>query len=188
VARSVERDPSRLIEDYLRGDLAALEVVDGWIAAALREYSSAIQGATEDLIQEARTRIFDNLSRGVFNGRSSLRTYVHRITKNVCIDHYRRERRRRTRDRLGEITSSSSCAGEGMAALMARDLLEKILADLSDEDALMIRLVFSEHWSYSEVARRLGVSEGTVKSRMSRCRDRLLSQRRKLLRKGRVSP
>jgi len=64
---------------------------------------------------------------------------------------------------------------------MARDLLLKILEDLSREDQLLVQMVFAEHCSYAEVARRLGISEGAARTRMSRCKDRLVESGRRLL-------
>ncbi|HEV8200871.1 MAG TPA: sigma factor-like helix-turn-helix DNA-binding protein [Candidatus Polarisedimenticolia bacterium] len=45
----------------------------------------------------------------------------------------------------------------------------------------MIQLVFQDFRSYAEVSAILNIPEGTVKSRVSRLRDRLLARRRDIL-------
>ena len=64
---------------------------------------------------------------------------------------------------------------------MTSDLLARILEGLDQDDRTIVRLLFVEQRSYAEVARLLRVPEGTVKSRMSRCKDRMLQRRRELL-------
>lgn len=170
-----------LIGGYLRGDAAAIGVVDGWIDVVLRENFHSLKETWDDLKQEVRIRLFRNLSRGAFNGRSSLRTYVHRIAKNVCIDFTRRASYRRETEAVSEREPAPSGGSRGeVSAWVARDFLRKILAGLSEEDRLLIRLVFDENCSYQEVAGRLGIREGTVKSRMARCKERILQRRREL--------
>jgi len=59
-----------------------------------------------------------------------------------------------------------------MSAWIDRELLVKVLDGFAAQDRQLLELVFIEQCSYAEVARRLCIPEGTVKSRMSRCKDR----------------
>jgi RNA polymerase sigma-70 factor (ECF subfamily) len=166
-----------LIAALLRGDPSAFRTLDGWIGVVLGETLPAARPDWEDLRQEVRIRVFRNLARGSFDGRASLRTYVHRIAKNVCIDHVRMSARRREGPAVADEPTEESSA----EASAARDLLAKLLDGIREEDRRLIRMVFLERLSYREVADRLGVPEGTVKSRMARCKERLLTRRRTLL-------
>ncbi|MCI0409645.1 MAG: RNA polymerase sigma factor [Acidobacteria bacterium] len=174
-----------LIAHYLQGDPIATRTLDGWIDVVLHESFRPLREDWDDLRQEIQSRILRNLTRGLFNGQSTLRTYVHRISKNVAIDFGRKAYRRRevsvdpSDPQLAAITVESS----GLARHLARDLVERILRDLSEQERSLVHLVFELHYSYEEVARELGVPEGTVKSRMSRCKDRLLKMRRDLARR-----
>jgi RNA polymerase sigma-70 factor (ECF subfamily) len=136
----------------------------------------------EDLRQEIQTRVLRNLKRGSFQGRSTLHTYVHRISKNVAIDHSRQAFRRREikLDPLEEKLPEKLDFSRDSRQAVAKDLLARILSRLSAEDRTLVRLVFELHYSYDEVSRELAIPEGTVKSRMSRCKDRLLKLRREL--------
>ena len=178
---SPSTDDRQLIQDYLRGDRAALQTLDGWIEVVLHEHFRSLEQDWDDLRQEVRIRVLRNLCRGSFSGRSSLRTYVHRIAKNVCIDFSRRAYRHREGTPVLEEIPVDAVGPKGVfSGWIARDLLDKILKDLTEEDRVLIRMVFSDHYSYREVARELGIPEGTVKSRMSRCKDRILKRRRDL--------
>ena len=175
-------DDRLLIDRYLVGDPAAVRTVDGWIEVVLREGFRALREDWDDLKQEIRARVLRNLTRGVFHGRSTLRTYVHRISKNVAIDFSRQAYRRREVRVNPDEPRFPTAASEpgGLTVWLARDLLEKILIGLTEEDRTLLQLVFGMHYSYEEVAAELGIPEGTVKSRMSRCKDRILKLRRHL--------
>lgn len=173
-------DERGLILEFLRGDLAALRTIDGWIEMALRDGFQSLRGEWDDLKQEIRIRVFRNLSRSCFDGRSSLRTYVHRIAKNVAIDTTRRARHAREgREESRELPLATQ--ESGLHRWMNRDLLIKVLDGLSEADRRLIVMVFTEHSSYAEVARRLGITEGAVKTRMSRCKDRLVERARRIV-------
>lgn len=172
----------RLVALYLKGDGAAIRLVDGWIDVVLTGGFRALESDWDDLRQEIRFRVFRNLSRGRFHGQAAFRTYVHRIARNVCIDSSRkayRRRERRTED--PGLPSPAPGAPGADAVTLARDVANEIMHRLSAEERLLIRMVFCERYSYKEVASRLGLAEGTVKSRLSRCRRKILRQRRELL-------
>ncbi|MBI3451203.1 MAG: RNA polymerase sigma factor [Acidobacteria bacterium] len=179
-------DDRELIDAFVQGEPAAVRTIDSWIAAVLHSEFLSLRAEWDDLRQETRVRVFANLSRSRFVGRSSLRTYVHRIAKNVCIDASRLAWRHHEKPGAVDARRGPSTR-EASDQSIARDLVRKILHDLQDSDRQLISMVFHEHYSYSEVARKLGISEGAVKTRMSRCKDRLVAGGRRLLDgKGRV--
>jgi len=168
-----EPDQARLIELFLRGDLEATRVVDGWIEVALQDGFRSLRDEWDDLRQEIRLRILANLRGGRFAGHSSLRTYVHRISRNAAIDLTRRAHRHRERVPLIADGPGAMTTRDEPAAAINRDLLSKLLEVLPPRDRLLIDLVFAQHLSYTEVAERLGVREGTVKALVFRSRARL---------------
>lgn len=178
---------SGLAELFVQGDPEAVAVVDGWVDAILRGSFRSLRWQWDDLRQEVRTRVFRNLSRGDFNRRSSLRTYVHSIAAHTCIDFSRRANRERlSNDKLNGIApGSSGPTSPDPAAWIARNLLERMLEGMNSSDRLLLRLVFVERYRYTEVAALLGIPEGTVKSRVARCKDRLLRRRDELAEGGR---
>ena len=174
-------DDDTLIDGFVGGDSAALRVVDSWIEVVLRREYRGLSREWDDLRQEVRTRVFRNLSRGAFRGDSDLRTYVHQITKNVCVDQLRG--RQRDALHLAEMPAKE-VAHDPPAAQphAARDLLRHLLGGLSARERRLLHLVHVERLPYAQVARQLNISEGAVKLRMYRCRRRVLKLRRRLLR------
>jgi RNA polymerase sigma-70 factor, ECF subfamily len=173
-------NPDRLISDYLEGDDAAIRLVDGWVDAVLRDGFQSLRDEWDDMRQEVRARVVISLRRSRFEGRSTLRTFVHRVARNACIDYVRRIGRHRGALPMPDELPVDEEESPASRAWAARQMLARLMEGMTDEDRRMIELVFSEYRSYAEVAALLGIPEGTVKSRMSRLRDRLLDRRRAL--------
>jgi RNA polymerase sigma-70 factor (ECF subfamily) len=176
-------DDRLLIGAFVAGAPQAVATVDRWIDVVLQAELHRQRQHWEDLRQEIRMRVLVNLRRGRFRGDSELRTYVHRIARNTIIDAMRRAGVRRAATDAGAPAAADRTASE-QERLISRDLLDKILLELSGADRELLGLVFVEHLAYSEVARRLRVAEGTVKARVFRCRERLAAVRRRLLEIG----
>jgi RNA polymerase sigma-70 factor, ECF subfamily len=135
----------------------------------------------EDLVQETLMRAFTG--RDTFERGSNLRAWLIRIQKNAYINSYHREMRNATapfmqvaNERLFESLAPDVNTPEMNPEQLMLDrqvdgrLLE-VIKGLSDN----MRTVFMMHCvdgqEYQEVARRLGISEGTVKSRVFRARE-----------------
>lgn len=170
---------SQFIDLYLRGERSAHQTVDGWVDVVLFEGFRSLRSEWEDLRQEIRIRVLTNLRRGRFNGHSSLRTYVHQIAKNTCIDSLRRAYRRFETEPLSNEARQTE-TDRPLASCLAHEIVEKVLKELTEEDRILVRLVFVEHYSSGEVAKFLRIPQGTVKSRLARCRARILDCRREL--------
>ena len=181
MAGSSRDEDNGLSDAYVEGESFALRTVDGWIEVVLRRDFRSLAREWDDLRQEVRTRVFRNLSRGAFRGDSDLRTYVHQITRNVCVDQLRGKQK--DARGLAEMSSPEPAPAPAVSQRhVARDLLERLLRGLSAWDRKLLYLVHVECRSYAEIARELGITEGAVKLRMFRCRRKILKRRRRLLR------
>jgi RNA polymerase sigma-70 factor (ECF subfamily) len=173
-----------LIGRLIAGEATALAALDSWIQVVLRTEFHSLHDEWDDLRQEIRLRVFRNLRSNRFHGASELRTYVHRIARNTCIDMWRRSVLRRARSDAAAGGQAEAACDDASERLITRDLLRKILLGSTPEERHLLEMVHAEHLSYAEIARRLGVAEGTIKARVFRCRGRLLAVRRQLLRIG----
>ena len=138
----------------------------------------------EDLTQDVFLKIFKSLN--TFDRRANFQTWLVSVSRNLCIDHYRSVRKEReTIDRdvdAGELSPASSTKSP-FAALEQRDrveLLKKALDQLPPTLRSAVLLRDIQELSYQEIADRLRLPEGTVKSRINRGRTELARQIRRL--------
>lgn len=150
-----------------------------------------------DVAQNVFLHIYRKL--GQFQGRSTLRTWIYRITVNQC--HNRRrwwQSRRREKEeplddvltgpqagRLADARPQASPFDETRRRERARRVQEGLL-QLSFEHRTVLVLREIEGLSCDEIADALGVAAGTVKSRLSRAREALRRELGDLLREGEV--
>ena len=138
----------------------------------------------EDLAQDIFLKIFKSLD--TFDRRANFQTWLISVSRNLCIDHYRSVRKEReTIDRdvdAGELTPAAKDPSP-MAALEQRDrvvLLRQALSALPETLRTAVLMRDIQELSYQEIADRLRLPEGTVKSRINRGRTELARQIRKL--------
>jgi RNA polymerase sigma-70 factor, ECF subfamily len=123
-------------------------------------------GTADDLAQETYLRAFRGLRD--FAGRSSARTWLLAIARNVCADHIRTvQRRRRLEGRLPSPDPVPDPAG----LVTATDLLR----GLPDERREAFALTQLLGLSYEEAATACGVAVGTIRSRVARARMQLVA-------------
>lgn len=109
--------------------------------------------------------------------RGGLRPWLLGIATNLIARHTRREARRyRALSRgggKGTVPGPEDDTLARIAAARMRPELARAMASLSRGERDVVTLVALGHLSYQEVAAALGVSQGTVGSRLSRARRRL---------------
>jgi RNA polymerase sigma-70 factor, ECF subfamily len=131
----------------------------------------------EDVTQEAFLKAYRKL--GDFDGRSSFYTWIYRIAANTAMDWRKRERHRRhaplPEGPQGEDAVPSLDAGPerdtARRELGAR--IDAAIEALPDKYHEILILREIEGLSYEEISERLGMSKGTVESRLFRARERL---------------
>ena len=138
----------------------------------------------EDLTQDVFVKIFKSLD--TFDRRANFQTWLVSVSRNLCIDHYRSVRKEReTIDRdvdPSELTPAAITVSP-IAALEQADrvaLLKKAMAQLPPTLRSAVLLRDIQELSYQEIADRLHLPEGTVKSRINRGRAELARQIRRL--------
>jgi RNA polymerase sigma-70 factor, ECF subfamily len=176
-----------LIRRCLRGDEAAWETIVRHYWRKVFNVAYKFVGKhdeAEDLTQEIFLKIFKSLE--TFDRRANFQTWLISVSRNLCIDHYRSVRKEReTIDRdvdASELTPISKEIG-AIALLEQQDrvaLLRQALAELPDALKTAVLMRDIQELSYQEIARKLRLPEGTVKSRINRGRTELARQVMKL--------
>ena len=138
----------------------------------------------EDLTQDIFLKIFKSL--GTFDRRANFQTWLISVSRNLCIDHYRSVRlERQAIDRQVDPNELSPVSHEPgpIAAIEQQDrvaLLREALAVLPESLRTAVLMRDIQELSYQEIADRLRLPEGTVKSRINRGRTELARQIRKM--------
>src|ERR687891_763830 len=179
--------PDSLIEQCLAGDQAAWEQIvrQNWRKVFNVAYKFVGKhDEAEDLTQDIFLKIFKAL--GTFDRRANFQTWIVSISRNLCIDHYRSVRKERqtiARDvDSNDLQPASTERGPYAAAEHEdlRELLRMALGKLPPTLRTAVVLRDLQELSYQEIADRLRLPEGTVKSRINRGRTELARQIQKL--------
>lgn len=113
---------------------------------------------------------------GSFRGDSEVRSWMHTIVVNACLDRIRRNKTRRAVSLSPESMPDPADPRDGIAELEVSLMLGRALFTLPPDQRAAVVAVDLEGLSVAETALLLGVAEGTVKSRCARARLRLREQ------------
>lgn len=135
----------------------------GWI---LRNPADA-----EEAVQEALLRAWRHRSRDVIRPSAWLSTIVRREALRIA----ERRRRQAASERSEEFTDVS-VHQPWEAAVLDTVFVEGLLKGFDEGDQRLLRLRYVEDLTQPQIARQLGLAEGTVKVRLHRLRQRLRQQ------------
>jgi RNA polymerase sigma-70 factor, ECF subfamily len=176
-----------IAEDILRqaaeGDLRSFEEIYKAAAGFVYNVALRIVGNKEDA-EEAAQDVFLTLYRklSTFRFESSFKTWVYRITVNRAINLAKSRPKAKmveyeelpdTRQEKGEITREIDKAAQGEA-------IKELLSALQPEQRACLVLRDMEGLSYRQIAAALSVNINTVRSRLNRARERMLTLRKKV--------
>jgi RNA polymerase sigma-70 factor (ECF subfamily) len=174
-------DPEQLVRDNI-----------AWMLK-LAERLLGDRGLAEDAVQDAFISAFRGLDK--FEGRSSLKTWLHRITVNAALTKLRQSKRRAEHsiDEDQPEFDQYECRIETPWHYLAspedvieNDDLRKRVNDcintLPDSYRIVLQLRDIEGYDTSEVAEQLEISEANVKVRLHRARAALKKQLEPILR------
>ncbi|MEZ5353501.1 MAG: RNA polymerase sigma factor [Bryobacteraceae bacterium] len=187
-AKRVDHNSSEeaaLVRRMQSGDeMAFREIVDRYqskvfsiIYGILRNRNDA-----EDIAQQVFAKVYFSI-RG-FDFRSSLLTWIYKITVNECYDYLRKKKVRKLvyesdfseeeSQRLERSDRSADNQPMLDETLARRDLVMKLLAKVSEEDRKLLLLKEVEGLSVEELASVTGMNENTIKVKLFRARQKLV--------------
>jgi len=178
-----------------RDELAFREIVERYqskvfsiIHGILRNHNDA-----EDIAQQVFSKIYFSIRN--FDFRSSLLTWIYKITVNECYDYLRKKRVRKlvyesdfSEDDAMRMEASDPAIDPATPMdrrLAQQDLVSKLLEKVSAEDRSLILLKEVEGHSVEELAAMTGLNENTIKVKLFRTRQKLLKAAQRL---GRTRP
>ena len=176
------------------GDEAAFaEIVRRYSPRVFRFASKFFRqrSVVEEAAQEVFMKAFTQL--GSYEGRGSMEGWLTRITTNTCLNMLRSAKRRPElasadlsedestwlENQLSDVAAERHRAGE--RSLVAADLADRVLGNMSPDDRVVLTLIDGEDASVKEVAEFTGWSESKVKVQAFRARRRMRAAVEKLL-------
>jgi len=174
-----DRAERRIFSDLREGRREAYEaVIDAHYGSVYRFllYLTGESSLAEDLTQEVFASAWAAIDR--YQGRASIRTWLHRIAYNAHVDAHRRRGRREALAATVDRPSSEAVVDPVAQASVAEDIasMRQALAELDTDDRAVLVLHYVEGLSYREMAQVLEQPTGTVKWLTSRALRRLRSQ------------
>ena len=178
------QEDARLVKLAQRGDMPAFEE----LVARHRDkiYARAYtmmrnEDAALDLSQEAWVKAWQRLAQ--FQGDSSFATWATRITINVCLDQLRKNKRQRA-ESIEEMNEESGGVERQMPVVTVnpterlergelRQKIDEALGKLSEEHRTVLVLHEFQEMEYKEIAKTVGISIGTVMSRLFYARRKM---------------
>lgn len=173
-----------------RDELAFREIVERYqakvfsiIYGILRNHNDA-----EDIAQQVFAKVYFSIRN--FDFRSSLLTWIYKITVNECYDYLRKKRVRKLvyesdfseedAQRMEASDPAIDPAAPMDKKLAQQDLVTKLLDKVSAEDRTLILLKEVEGHSVEELAAMTGLNENTIKVKLFRTRQKLLKAAQRL--------
>ncbi len=146
------------------------------VVPRLRRFAYALTGskdAGDDLVQSACERALRNPA--AFQPGTRLDSWMYRIIQNLWLDDKRKQKVRGTQVDADSVSLSDQ--GTEVQRLDDRMTLAQVrvaVEALPEDQKSVLVLVAIEGVNYREAAEILGIPVGTIMSRLSRARDRLL--------------
>ncbi len=180
-----------LVRRAQAGDQAAFqEVVERYQSKVFSIIHGIVRqrNDVEDIAQQVFTKIYFSMRN--FDFRSSLITWVYKITVNECFDYLRKKKVRKlvyesdmSEDEVRRVENSENGSSRGArtdTTLARRDYVVKLLERVSGEERDLLILKEVEGYSVEEMATRLRMNENTIKVKLFRARQKLVKASQRL--------
>ncbi len=163
------------------GDMEAFEEIYRTASGYVYTIALKVTGNREDaeeVTQDVFLSVHKNL--GSFRFRSSFKTWIYRIATNRAINSYRKRSKERGRKvPFDDKIAAEEAGAPGVSSLdeeHRKKLVNAMLESLPLEQRACVVLKDIEGLKYEEIARVLGININTVRSRLKRAREKLVSR------------
>lgn len=182
----LERTDIELIRQTKDGDIAAFEQLFGRYQK--RTYNLIYRMVSNeqdaaDLTQEVFVRVYN--SRHLLKNEETFSAWLRTIATNIARDHFRKVGRTIKADSLDEpitvdggevqrdVEDWSTNPERQLAKKDMQEAVQRAMDSLSEEHKMVVVLHHIEGMDVRDIAREMGIPEGTVKSRLARAREDL---------------
>jgi RNA polymerase sigma factor (sigma-70 family) len=126
-----------------------------------------------DVLQDGFIKVFSNINKYEFNG--SLEGWIRRIIVNTAIDHFRKHKNVFfADDDEGSILENSKVESvDSIYSQFGETVIMEAIQALSPAYKTVFNLYVIEGFQHKEIAKQLGISEGTSKSNLAKAKMKL---------------
>jgi len=171
-----ETADGQLVTKCLDGESSAWEELMGRYSRRVYNVAYQFTGRheeAEDLTQEIFLKIYRSL--GTFDREAAFLPWLIRVSKNMCVDHYRKRRRERLLvhgnwEKITNVACTRSNPYQKTFNRERREILLRALEKIQPDLKAVVILRDLQGLTYQEISESLGLAEGTVKSRLNRGR------------------
>src|ERR1035437_7627809 len=180
-----------LVQRAQAGDEAAFrEIVERYQSKVFSIIHGVVRqrNDVEDIAQQVFANVYVSIKS--FDFRSSLITWIYKITVNECFDYLRKRKGRKlvyesdlSEDEVRRVDNSEPLTGRQVpidATLARRDYLLKLLTRVSQEERILLMLKEVEGYSVEELSEKTGMNENTIKVKLFRARQKLVKAAQRL--------
>lgn len=175
IADYIVADDQQLVSLALEGDHTAFEYLFNRYREAIRQLLIQRAGSesdADDLLQETFIKVYLHLDR--YKETYTFGQWLYTIARNTFIDYVRRRQDDLSIDeRFSAPASSAPTPEESVIRLQQRAQIDHYLEILSPRYRQLIQMRFFEEYSYEEIAEKLQLPMGTVKTQIHRARERM---------------
>jgi RNA polymerase sigma-70 factor (ECF subfamily) len=159
-----------------KGEREAFAALFGYFAPRVKSYlrgMKADEALAEDLAQEVMLTVWRRA--GQYDpAQAALSTWIFTIARNKRIDAIRREKRPEIDPNdPALVPDAEPLPEEAVVAQQQGEELRRIIRELPEEQATLLRLSYFEELSHAEIAGQLDLPLGTVKSRLRLAMNKL---------------
>jgi len=190
--RAGKPDDRELVRDAQKGVTVAFEEL---VRRHQQRVTAVVGGIlrrredVEDVAQQVFLKAYVSIQR--FDMRSAFSTWLYKIAVNECWDYLRKKKVRPlsyeadlSEEQARHVEQFVSADGHGdnpSERAELREIVERLLADLSEEDRVMLVLKEAQGFAVEEIGRMLNLNVNTVKVRLFRARRKLAKTYRRRL-------
>ena len=143
------------------------------------KYTKNISDA-EDVAQEVFLKAYQNLSK--FNFDSKFYSWIYRIAVNTSLNYINSKEKRNEKETISEescLSTQSTSFDNPNEYYQLNELIDKIqplMDSLPAELSVLIELYEIKDFTYEQISQKLSIPVGTVRSRLHRARNMLVSE------------
>ncbi|MCH8824371.1 MAG: RNA polymerase sigma factor [Planctomycetes bacterium] len=174
----------QLLRAFVKGDRDALAQLAGRYEAQLLGLASGLLGSQTpacDAVQNAWVRVIRHGS--TFNGSSSFKTWMYRITINCCRDLQAKRKIKQDDETLKNETDSKQSPEQDLLNRERKQVLHQSISKLNQAKRETLLLCYHDSMTHEKAAEVLDIPVGTLKSRLNAA----LNELRKLLAEDNIS-